>query len=83
MVRQPQGTVNNVPLNLYHPGRVYDVSTSLAEYLIAEGSALLEMRHDGPAQPLAGPDRRAVAQIIEEYRSGKRARLSTSHSRHK
>ena len=83
VVRQPHGTVNGEPLNRYRQGHVYDLSPSLADYLIAEGAALLEMRRDGPAQPLTGPDRRAIAQIIEEYRSGKRARLSTSHSRHK
>ena len=75
MVRQPEGSVNGVPMNRYRSGRVYDLSPSLADYLIAEGSALLEMRRDGPAQPISGPDRRAVAQIIEEYRSGKRPRL--------
>lgn len=31
-------------LHYYHPGEAYDVSPELAEYLVAEGFASIEMR---------------------------------------
>jgi hypothetical protein len=74
MVRQPEGSVQGVSLSSYHPGQVYDIDPSLADYLIAEGYALAEMRVT-VTQNLSFRDRRrAVTQIIEDYRAGKRSR---------
>jgi hypothetical protein len=47
--RRPQGVVQGVSLQHYRPGEVYDLPPALAEYLVMEGFAILEMRdHDKP-----------------------------------
>jgi hypothetical protein len=38
------GTVQGMSLNYYRAGEVYDVAPSLAEYLIMEQYAIVEMR---------------------------------------
>lgn len=74
VVRQPQGTVQGIALRAYHPGRVYDLAPALADYLIAEGYALLEMRRDAPGE-LAEPERRRAGRpIIDNHRNGRRPR---------
>ena len=42
--RQPRGAIDGVCLRRYKAGNVYDLSAELAEYLVIEGFALLEMR---------------------------------------
>lgn len=44
MTRRPRGTVDGMSLHYYHAGEAYDVSPELAEYLVADGSAFIEMR---------------------------------------
>ena len=44
ILRQPQGTVSGVTLRNYRPGEVYDIPSTLADYLILEEYAILEMR---------------------------------------
>lgn len=44
IVRRGTGTVDGVALKQYVPGEVYDVSQSLANYLVLEGLAMPEMR---------------------------------------
>jgi hypothetical protein len=44
MIRQPRGTVDGVQLGSYRPGQTYDLAPALADYLVLEGCALLEMR---------------------------------------
>jgi hypothetical protein len=74
VVRQPQGTVQGVTLQSYHAGYVYDIAPALAEFLIAEGYAILEMRRE-EQRALAEPERRRVARtIIDEHRNGRRVR---------
>jgi hypothetical protein len=48
--RRPQGVLQGaVSLQYYRPGEVYDLPPTLAEYLVMEGFAILEMReHDKP-----------------------------------
>jgi hypothetical protein len=36
--------VSGIDLRKYHPGRVYDLPTSLADYLVVKGLARVEMR---------------------------------------
>lgn len=73
VVRQPQGTVQGITLQAYHAGHVYDIAPSLAEFLIAEGYAILEMRREQSAH--AEPERRRAARtIIDEHRDGRRVR---------
>jgi hypothetical protein len=47
--RRPQGVVQGLSLQYYRQGEVYDLPPTLAEYLVMEGFAILEMReHDKP-----------------------------------
>jgi hypothetical protein len=44
IVKKAGGTTNGIALDRYHPGQVYDLGAGLAEYLVAEGVAIVEMR---------------------------------------
>ena len=44
IVRQPTGSLEGLSLRAYHLGEVYDIAPSVAEYLVAEGFAIVEMR---------------------------------------
>jgi hypothetical protein len=44
IVKRPSGTVDGMDLRRYVPGELYDVSPSLADYLVMEGFATFEMR---------------------------------------
>jgi hypothetical protein len=44
ITRQPVGHVHGISLNYYRPGEVYDLPQSLAEYLVMEDYAKIEMR---------------------------------------
>ena len=59
ITRQPAGVVQGLSLNYYRTGEVYDLAPSLAEYLIMEKYAILEMR-DRERNPIPhfGEDRR-------------------------
>jgi hypothetical protein len=59
IIRQPQGTVSGVSLRSYRPGEVYDISSTLADYLILEEYAILEMRNRESRVPVAVERRRA------------------------
>jgi hypothetical protein len=59
ITRRPQGTVQGVSLLYYRPGEVYDLPPTLAEYLVMEDYAILEMRdHDKPPVEVAVERRR-------------------------
>jgi hypothetical protein len=61
MTRQPLGTVQGMSLRHYRPGEVYELPPSLAEYLVMEQFAILEMRdRDKPAVPVAVDRRRRL-----------------------
>jgi hypothetical protein len=59
IIRQPQGTVSGVSLRSYRPGEVYDIPSTLADYLILEEYAILEMRNRESRVPVAVERRRA------------------------
>ena len=44
ITRQPLGMIQGMVLNHYRPGEVYDLPPSLAECLVMEQYAILEMR---------------------------------------
>ena len=44
ITRTPRGVVDGMSLHYYHAGEAYDVTPELAEYLVAEGLASIEMR---------------------------------------
>ena len=46
VLRQPIGTVLGVSMRWYRPGHVYDLPATIAQYLVAEGFALIEMRSE-------------------------------------
>jgi hypothetical protein len=44
ITRAPAGSVDGMSLHYYHAGEAYEIPSGLAEYLIAEGYASVEMR---------------------------------------
>ena len=59
ITRRPYGVVNGMSLSYYRPGEVYDLPPTLAEYLVMEDYAILEMRdRDKPQPPIAEERRR-------------------------
>ena len=57
IVKQPVGVVEGAALHHYRLGHVYDVPSTLANYLVAEGFAILELR-DEDSRTGHVPDRR-------------------------
>jgi hypothetical protein len=58
IVREALGTVNGVSLRHYRAHQVYDLPPSLANYLVAQGTANFEMRNEGAAKPPDQVERR-------------------------
>ena len=58
IIREPKGTVDGMSLHYYHEGGAYDVSTRLAEYLVADGCAAIEMRQRQRSHRIRSTDRR-------------------------
>jgi hypothetical protein len=56
ILKKAAGKANGVDLDEYRPGQVYDLGPGLAEYLVAEGLAIVEMRADHT--PARKPERR-------------------------
>ena len=44
ITRQPRGNLHGVRLDSYKPGRTYELDPSVADYLVIEGFAMVEMR---------------------------------------
>ncbi len=60
ITRQPIGMVQGMSLNYYRPGEVYELPPSLAEYLVMEEYAIIEMRNREKARaPVVEERRRA------------------------
>jgi len=61
ITRRPYGVVNGMSLIYYRTGEVYDLPPTLAEYLVMEDYAILEMRdRDKPQTPVSVERRRRV-----------------------
>ncbi|HKY20148.1 MAG TPA: hypothetical protein VJM31_02920 [Vicinamibacterales bacterium] len=45
IIRDPTGAVDGMSLRYYHAGAAYDIPGGLAEYLVAQGFATIEMRN--------------------------------------
>ena len=59
ITRQPPGLVHGLSLKHYRAGEVYELPPPLAEYLVMEQFAIVEMRdRDKPAVPVAQDRRR-------------------------
>jgi hypothetical protein len=59
IVRQPRGALHGLALYHYHTDHVYDLPSSVASYLVAEGFALVEMRTEMRAGDVAEERRKA------------------------
>ena len=44
IVREPAGSVDGVTLRNYRVGETYDIPAALAQYFVAQGFAVVEMR---------------------------------------
>ena len=51
MLRRTIGNVGGVSLRHYREGQVYDLPPSLANYLVAQGLAMFEMRNEERKPP--------------------------------
>ena len=58
VIRQPLGKIDGVPLARYRPGQTYDLAPALADYLVLQGCALIEMRRGDRSKRLRPNDRR-------------------------
>ena len=62
IVRAPTGVVDGISLHYYHTGEAYEMPAVLAEYLVAEGYACIEMRsRQRSARPRRNDRRRGPA----------------------
>jgi hypothetical protein len=68
IIRQPSGAVDGVSLRDYDRGRRYDLPSSLAQYLMAQGFALLEMRQSERSSRWRLTDRRKDAGMFAGVR---------------
>ena len=49
ITRRAYGVINGLSLSYYRPGEIYDLPSTLAEYLVMEDYAILEIRdRDSP-----------------------------------
>ena len=53
ITRQPTGMVQGMSLSYYRTGEVYELPPSLAEYLVMEKYAMVEMRAQERKSPMA------------------------------
>ena len=60
ITRQPIGMIQGMSLNYYRPGEVYDLPPSLAEYLVMERFAIVEMRDREKQQAPVAEERRGA-----------------------
>lgn len=58
VIKKPTGTINGIELRHYQLGHTYDLDPSLADYLVVEGFAVVEMRQRNRSQRFRPNDRR-------------------------
>lgn len=58
ITRAPRGVVDGISLHHYHAGESYDMTPLLAEYLVVEGFASIEMRQRQRSSRPRGRERR-------------------------
>ena len=64
IIRQPSGAVDGISLRDYDMGRRYDLPSSLAQYLMAQGFAFLDLRQSARSTRWRLTDRRKDAGIF-------------------
>ena len=60
IIREAQGVVDGIALRQYHVGQAYDLTPVLAQYLVAEGYAAVEMRETRRSTRPRPTDRRRL-----------------------
>jgi hypothetical protein len=60
IIRQPYGAVDGVSLGYYRPGRIYDVTPLIADFLVLRGFAVIEMRRADRSRRPRPSDRRKL-----------------------
>ena len=63
ITRPPRGVVDGMSLHYYHAGEAYDVAPQLAEYLVAQGYASIEMRQGQRSSRPRSQDRRRTRRM--------------------
>jgi hypothetical protein len=58
ITRQPFGAIQGMSLKHYRPGEVYELPPSLAQYLVMEEYAIVEMRDRNKPQVPVSEERR-------------------------
>jgi len=58
IVKRPHGSLDGMALKPYVPGEVYDISPTLADYLVLQGYAKPEMRRTAKVAVKRKRDRR-------------------------
>jgi hypothetical protein len=66
--------MNGVQLGHFKPGLMYDLHSSVADYLVVKGFAIVERRREQRSQRVRSNDRRSFNAIIDEYREGKKVK---------
>ncbi len=59
IIREPLGTLNGSALSGYRIGEVYDLPVIVADYLVVEGFAIVEMRQRHVKVPVAAERRQS------------------------
>jgi hypothetical protein len=61
VMRQPSGSVDGISLGYFRVGRTYELDPLLAQYLVLEGYAVIEMRRLQRSSRTRANDRRRLA----------------------
>ena len=61
VIKQPIGTISGLELDHFKLGRTYELHPSLADYLVLEGYAVIEMRRLARSRRPRPNDRRRIA----------------------
>jgi hypothetical protein len=60
VIKQPTGWANGLEMSRFKEGRTYDLHPSLADYLVLEGYAIIEMRRSSRSRRYRPNDRRRI-----------------------
>ena len=67
ILKRATGQVDGISLTHYLPGRVYEVPPLLADYLVAQGYAIFEMRRRQRSRRLRPNERRRPPEASTDF----------------
>ena len=67
ILRRATGQVDGISLTNYLPGRVYEVPPLLADYLVMQGYAIVEMRRRQRSRRLRPNERRRPPEATADF----------------